>query len=300
MTTAASRFDTTRAQKCLQKIGLPRSMRDRIVVGLKNTLNPGQAAARRKLAASLTAPEGFDMNRIRAEGAALLPAGSLPHAREAAAAGAQLFERLSAEGRVRKPEGQRKGGFLVTIAKNEEMLAIPEVASFILSDELLATASLYFGETPVLSSVHFWWSPPNETLLESQQYHYDGEDRTQLKVLLHVNDVSEDAGPFTYLPADLSAKIPKAKRHSERLTDERIESIAGANAAIRVTGPAGTTALIDTSRCLHYGSRGNSKDRLVIMTQFTRFLAPKALSPAWSAPAGGEISELKRLALDLR
>ncbi|MEM8824957.1 MAG: hypothetical protein AAGF30_15225 [Pseudomonadota bacterium] len=195
----------------------------------------------------------------------------------------------------------RKGKFLVTLRQGSELLAEPDIADFVLSDALLGMASNYFGEVPVLSDVSLWWSPTNDSQQESQCYHYDGEDRTQLKLFLHITDVDERSGPFTYLDASTSAKIPATKRVSARLTDELVHKYVGADAAKRFMGPAGSLAFVDTSRCLHYGSRGNSVDRIVMMVQFTRFLAPKAAMPRWDLPetARTRLSKVQRMVLNL-
>lgn len=166
-------------------------------------------------------------------------------------------------------------------------MAIREVCDFILHDEIVSAATHYLDEVPVLSAIKLWWSPPNETCEESQLYHYDGEDKTQLKIFLHVSDVGTDCGPFTYVPADLSDRVTSTRRHSARLDDTAVEGLVGAGGVRQLLGPSGTTVAIDTSRCLHYGSRGNTQERLVMMAQFTRFLAPKAHLPNWR----GELDE---------
>ena len=71
---------------------------------------------------------------------------------------------------------------------------------------------------------------------------------------------------------------------------------------MKATGPAGKGLMLDTSRCLHYGSRGNTIERLVLMFQYTSFYAPKSRWPDWAnALAGRDIplDRFQKLALGL-
>ncbi len=277
--------DPVRLQKSLQKFGIPRPLRDRIVVSTKNVLAPGEEAKRQQRIAEVAKPRSTDIEALKINGSGILDSEKLPEAQVATAAMNALYKRLGEAGRIQKPEGHRKSAFLVRLASNEEVLAIEDVRKFVLSDELIGLASHYFGQVPILSRMDFWWSPPNDTKAESQLYHYDGEDKSQLKIIMNVVDVDENTGPFTFLAAGVSAKVGKSRRHSARLDDDAVEETVGRDAVTRLMGPAGTVGAVDTSRCLHYGSRGNSRDRLVLMLQFTRFLAPKASLPNWDLNA---------------
>ncbi len=275
--------DPVRMQKSLQKIGIPRSLRDRIVVGTKTLLAPGEVEARKQKVSELPVPNCTKIAEFQEKGSGVLDLNALPEAMPAARAMQNFYEELKAAGRVKKPAGYRKAEFLVRLSGDEEVLAIEAARNYVLSEEIISLASHYFEQVPILSRVDFWWSPENDTKSESQLYHYDGEDKSQLKLILNICDVDERTGPFTFIDAKSSAKIASSRRHSQRLDDEAVETIVGEDAAIQLLGPSGTVGAVDTSRCLHYGSRGNSKDRLILMIQFTRFLAPKASMPDWAS-----------------
>ena len=295
--------DPVRLQKSLQRFGIPRSLRDRIVVGTKNVLAPGEEAKRKQQVTKIDAPKSTAIESFKVDGSGILAGEHLPEAQPAAAAAQAFYAELEEAGRVRKPEDQQKADFLVRLAGNEEILKIEPVRAFVLSDELMSLASHYFGQVPVLSRADLWWSPPNESKAESQLYHYDGEDKSQLKVILNVVDVDENTGPFTFVAAGASEKIGKTRRHSARLDDDAVEETVGQAAVTRLTGPSGTVGAVDTSRCLHYGSRGNSRARLIIMLQFTRFLAPKASLPNWNLKAMGlsaeDLDQTRKMVLNM-
>lgn len=295
--------DPVRMQKSLQKLGFPRPLRDTIVVGTKNILAPGEVAKRKQQTGKIAPPKSVPLEDLKRDGSAILNTDHLPGAMPAVAALSEFFDHLKDVGRITKPDGHRKANFLVQVACNQEVLTLDPVRDFVLSDEVMAVASHYFDEVPVLSRVDFWWSPPNETKAESQLFHYDGEDKSQLKLILNVVDVDENTGPFTFLPAPASEAVAKTRRHSARLDDDLVETTVGRDVVTRLTGPAGTVGAVDTSRCLHYGSRGNLRDRVILMLQFTRFLAPKASFPHWDLGAmnmpAGALDETRKMVLNL-
>lgn len=295
--------DPVRLQKSLQKFGIPRPLRDRIVVSTKHVLAPGEEAKRQQWLTKVAKPRSTDIEAFKINGSGVLSNEHLPEAQVATAAMGALYKQLGDAGRVQKPTDHRKAAFLVRLASNEEVLGIEAVREFVLSDELIGLASHYFGQVPILSRMDFWWSPPNDSKAESQLYHFDGEDKSQLKIILNVADVDENTGPFTFLPAGASAKVGKSRRHSARLDDNAVEETVGREAVTRLIGPAGTVGAVDTSRCLHYGSRGNSRERLVLMLQFTRFLAPKASLPNWDLNAMNvkpdSLDEIRKMVLNV-
>ena len=285
MTAAAKSVDGARVQKHLQKIGVPRGVRDRLVTRAKRVMAPGEEARRIELLNEMPLPRCVDFDSFKQAGAGYLDGKHVPEAGAATLDAGEFLAELKDKGKIVKPKNHFKRGFLVRLANGADLLARPKIANFVLSDELLYLASHYLGQVPVLSRFDMWWSPVNDCLVESQFYHYDGEDETQLKIILYLNDVDEQTGPFTLLPAQDSEKVKStkvfAKRRSERLGDQAVEDIVGKDAVVPILGPAGTLAACDTSRCLHYGSRAKSRDRFILMAQFTKFLCPKALVPEW-------------------
>jgi hypothetical protein len=84
--------------------------------------------------------------------------------------------------------------------------------------------------------------------------------------------VDEQSGPLTVLPADDSQRVRRALGYlyRQRLTDAQVASVVGTGRERPILGPAGTTVLVDTSRCFHYGSRvgPGAIPRLVTMIQY--------------------------------
>jgi hypothetical protein len=105
---------------------------------------------------------------------------------------------------------------------------------------------------------------PTRDRIASQLFHVDPEGVTQVKFFVNVFDTDDEDGPFTFIPADKSRRIIGAIRSLRRkrgepnvgrYTDDEIAAVGGSGSIIRVTGPRGSGVAVDTSRCLHLGSR---------------------------------------------
>jgi hypothetical protein len=161
--------------------------------------------------------------------------------------------------------------YLFNMLRPQEVLDNPAFLSIALNGTILAAVSRYFGQAPCLQKLAIMRSPPNSSTDGSQLYHYDHRDSRQAKLFLNLCDVTEAAGPTHFLSAADSKRIDaKVGYKQDRYTDEQIYSAVPQSRVINTVGSAGTGFLIDTARCLHYGSRGNSVDRLVLLASYVR------------------------------
>jgi hypothetical protein len=160
----------------------------------------------------------------------------------------------------------------------------PEFLDFALSDPLLGAVVDHLGTVPVLRRLGIAYSPGGgDGPLGSQRFHIDGEDSCQVKLYVLLREVGPDDGPFHFYPAPETARIvrelpggrpdmPHSRVRGPYL-DEDV--LAAASEPIqRLEGPAGTALLIDTSRCLHYGSRvAEGHERFSMHVVFRRYHA---------------------------
>jgi hypothetical protein len=163
----------------------------------------------------------------------------------------------------------RKQSFLRYLLDDEDLRQHPDLVEFALGDATLGAATRYLGMVPYLSRVDLMYSLARGTddNISSQLFHLDHEGVTQVKVFMHVFDVGDAEGPFTFIPADATMRIVSDIRKlrsrrgaghdvaSRRYSDEEIAAVGGLDAAVTVKGPAGAGVAVDTSRCLHLGSR---------------------------------------------
>lgn len=142
------------------------------------------------------------------------------------------------------------------------------IRMFLASPLIYATAYKYFVARPILKNIRVLYSQnTSEVNVESQQFHRDPEGSKQLKVFVAVRDVSTQSGPLTVLGrADSDSVISNASEHV-RYTDEVVERSVPVERWKSCIGPSGTTWLVDTSNCLHFGSRRGSHPRILLYAQ---------------------------------
>ncbi len=162
----------------------------------------------------------------------------------------------------------RKQSFYRHLLKDEDLRRNPDLVDFALSDQLLRPVTQYLGMVPYLTRVDLVYSVSRGTdeKIESQLFHLDHEGLRQVKYFIYVYDVDEPEGPFTFLPADTSFRVVNDVRswrkthgrgdvESRRYLDEEIAGVNAAQDIVTVKGPVGSGVAVDTSRCLHLGSR---------------------------------------------
>jgi hypothetical protein len=158
------------------------------------------------------------------------------------------------------------------------------IARYACSEAMIAAAADYLGMVPILFGMFVLRSPavagpPSG----SQLFHCDWEDVRQFKVFVHCSEVGPANGPLVGVRASASAEVKRAVRYRYggahfRLHDEEVLPRLGHDDRSSFEGPPGAVTLIDTSSCLHYGSRCESgtEPRLVLQLQY---LSPAAF--AW-------------------
>jgi hypothetical protein len=127
-------------------------------------------------------------------------------------------------------------------------------ARFALQPALLAALADHYGELPRLDNVTVTHSGPAEGALRfSQLWHRDYDDTRVVKLFVYLTDVGDEDGPFTFLPGPYSDRVGFSAR-SHR-PDAAIAARTDLGAAVRMIAPRLSAFLVETSRCLHMGSR---------------------------------------------
>jgi hypothetical protein len=172
------------------------------------------------------------------------------------------------------------------------------LARFALQEPVLAALAEYYGELPRLDYVTVTYSGPVEGELRfSQLWHRDHDDTRVVKLFVYFTDVGEEDGPFTFLPASESDKVGFS-RHSHR-PDAAVAARADLGKAVRMTGPRLSAFLVETSRCLHMGSRVAAGHERVMYT--ATFISSPRIFPERPKPffrlAGSESAVERRVLL---
>ncbi|MEX0803119.1 MAG: hypothetical protein WD688_07370 [Candidatus Binatia bacterium] len=223
-------------------------------------------AQRRQLATTI--PRRPELAHLIDEqtGYAKLPFGTIKEVAPAI----ELAQRLMHDRRAMKKTEDED---LVLLSQPECYEEAPIFFELALSNDVLQIATDYLGEVPIMMRIKLWWTPINSNLKGSQLYHRDGQNwlKRQAKFLFVMNDVDETCGPFTFMPADVSLRVATALgsvHDQERVTDESMFQYANPADAISLVGPPGTGAVVDSSRCFHFGARARGGERLMLLFNF--------------------------------
>ena len=204
--------------------------------------------------------------------------GEVPGLATMAEIGKQIYHtRVDTEEDRRELQFRRQQGKspITHLLRDEDLDERHELLEIATSRPIAEIMADYFGTVPRLDNIDLWVSRPNQNSIGSQLLHLDKPDRHYVSIFLNVMDVTEENGPLTFLAADDSSRVRRETDYEKlyyhgdgRLADADLLRIAGEDKLIRVTGPAGAGAIVDTSECLHFGSRCESGVRVVAIVTY--------------------------------
>ena len=255
--------------KMSERLGVPNGASFNLVRVSKAVVSPNAMLSRR-MASQASTPWSDALPRDLAY--RIFKPGELPGAKETAQSCARHAERIKPQ--IEKLIGQTFAvdlldpGGPVSLDSNyiaSDLDLVPGLLDFALSGPNIEAATGYLGEIPVLGGITLYASLPNASAEGSQLYHCDQVDKRMFKVLVAVNDIADEQGPFTFLEGIATAKVRRTLGAlTKRYKDEDLFKVVDPKQQIPIKGPAGTALFIDTHHCLHFGSRGNTKTRLLL------------------------------------
>lgn len=122
-----------------------------------------------------------------------------------------------------------------------------------LQDRVLNIVEAYLGQVAHCLDVSARRDLADGTKRGTRRWHIDINDFRYLKIIVYLNDVAADGGPFQYLPDASSHALLRAGR-PKSVDDVRITAL-GKMAMQSCEGPAGTVIFVDTARLYHRGRR---------------------------------------------
>ena len=226
---------------------------------------PGAKLKNRRLARSLTHASQWVDRISREEGYRLFLPSAFSELPEIVAASHAVYERHQAE--VTDNEAYNKHYFF-NILTAEDLHRHPVLADFALSAPMTESIAGYLGELPRFHSLGVFYSSVNDTIDGSQMFHVDGDALTQIKCFINIWDVKPGNGPLTFLPKKETSFYLRTNGLLKTISDTDVWRIAPKERQVAVVGPPGSGVLVDTSRCLHQGSRARELPRLVFQFQY--------------------------------
>lgn len=157
-------------------------------------------------------------------------------------------------GHIRSAQRSTGKAFFEEVLSQQDLRAFPAFTAAALDERVLGTVLQAMGLVPHLESIDILTSTPHgASLSASQLWHYDVNDERIIKLFVYLEDCGPRNGPFTYIPAGASQRVSGMVGHY--VHDELIARHVPRTQWRSVEGSAGTSFLIDTGRCYHFGSR---------------------------------------------
>jgi hypothetical protein len=230
----------------------------KVIKFVRRQARRSEISLRRRLAGDLLVlPEARDAARSLQENGyadvtALIPIASREMLAAAVATAASAPETNN------EPAFGTKKDFWVHILEREmvdgSLSAASPYARFALQPAVLSVLSEIYGELPRLSYVAVTHSLPTADDFQiSQLWHRDYDDTRVVKLFVYLTDVGAGDGPFTFVPGPVSDRVGFTLRSHN--SDDAMRRFIDLDSAISMNGPKLTAFMIETSRCLHMGSR---------------------------------------------
>jgi hypothetical protein len=180
-----------------------------------------------------------------------------------------------------------------------DSLRSPSARQLLRERRLAEAGGLYLGADPMIMSVVLWRSFAWDTADNgsAQQFHYDGDRATFVKMFVYLTDVDVTNGAHMYVPGSHREK-PKELLHGRRLSDEEVARYYPRESWKEITGPKGTVFFADTQG-FHKGGKVEQGSRAMFQINLAvdRFGGSEPpIGPADAAPADlqGAVGDVPR------
>jgi hypothetical protein len=212
----------------------------------------------------------------------------IPGAAEIIALAQQLVAKEMADFHAQANAGQK-----FVVMRGETVVANPEIFLFGLREQLLDIAEAYIGLPVGYDGVTIQHTFADGEAVSTREWHRDREDRRMLKVLVYLNDVDTNGGPFQLLPR--FGDSVRAQDYLYLLTpDEQVALEAGTlGTPMDCEGPNGTAVFADTAGFFHRGKPAVGRDRTAMIFSY---IAKRPQRPFFCDRSGLPRVEIRRLA----
>jgi hypothetical protein len=269
----------------------------------RRVIAPGRTAVRMAAARRGAGDSALSIPPDR--GFAVFGPDRFPEAREIVEVAGQRLAQVDPD-RIR----ERGKPFMIPILDQPALTRESPLVRLALREDVLQAVASYLRVAPILSAMDVYYSRSvAREHMSSQLFHCDGDDTRQIKIFVLCTRVGPENGPLSIMAADRSEELRRSLgyEYRNRVTDDEARAVVGDLEVTALEGEPGTTCLVDTSRCFHYGSRveSDADARLVAVIQYLTpysFMLPRdyrRAAPYRRLAANGS-SRLERLALGVR
>ncbi|GAA6622008.1 2OG-Fe(II) oxygenase [Scytonema sp. NUACC26] len=158
----------------------------------------------------------------------------------------------------------------VVHATSKQIMESREIFLWGLEQRLLNIVENYLGLPVAYHGTYFRRDIANNIEKKSRLWHIDSEDRKLLKIIVYLNDINEENGPFQYIPQSLTPELTHALRYKHGyLQDKTMERVISPSNYISCTGSAGTIVFAGTASVFHRGKIPVASDRFAVFYDYT-------------------------------
>jgi len=151
------------------------------------------------------------------------------------------------------------------LSRGELLERFPEFYLFGLNARVLAVAEQYLRVPVAYHGAVLRRSFVDGRAAGPRLWHRDMEDLHMLRTVVYLNDVSDEGGPFEYIPRRNALALKGRRRGAPMRSDEEMRAVVPPDQWKRVIGPAGTVVLADSAQTYHHESLQRAEQRSVIM-----------------------------------
>ncbi|NJM17293.1 MAG: 2OG-Fe(II) oxygenase [Richelia sp. RM2_1_2] len=205
------------------------------------------------------------IGKLKTEGVAMtcLEALSIPSTESMLEAAKILMPKISANISDNKNE-------FVVHATPQQILEHEEIFIWGLEQRLINIVENYIGLPVAYHGAYFRRDIANKIQSKSRLWHIDSEDKKVLKIVIYLNDVDDNNGPFEYIPKFFTPKLVSSLKYNHGyVQDKTMEKRISPLEFKTCTGIAGTVILAATGGIFHRGKVPVSSDRYTVFFDYT-------------------------------
>ncbi|MCM0590323.2 MAG: 2OG-Fe(II) oxygenase [Gloeotrichia echinulata CP02] len=170
-------------------------------------------------------------------------------------------------------------------ADSQQMMKNLEIQLWGIEQRLLNIAENYIGLPVAYHGAYFRRDFANKIQQKTRLWHLDNDDRKVVKIILYLNDVNEDGGPFQYIPKSFASRVGQSLNyHHGYIADTTIQKIVSPSNWRKCTGPAGTVIFAAVANTFHRGMLPIAADRFSIFFDYTSRRVQQPFYGSFSLP----------------
>ncbi|HYW19511.1 MAG TPA: 2OG-Fe(II) oxygenase [Nodularia sp. (in: cyanobacteria)] len=155
-------------------------------------------------------------------------------------------------------------------ATSKQIMVNLEIFLWGLQQRLLNITENYLGLPVAYHGPYFRRDIANGIQKKSRLWHLDKEDRKLLKIIIYLNDVDDNGGPFQYIPHSFTSTVAHSLKYNyDYIQNQTMQQVISPLNWKSCTGPSGTLIIADTANIFHRGIVPTASDRFTIFFDYS-------------------------------